>query len=254
MQPSKLALFLVALCSIINSSAIPEQNGATTNSLTSCQQFKEEDAVCPTWFLPKCDNGSLICECNDKHVELGRTVVKCPSTNKISPFHSLTEDNKNHFNISILAAYCLSFNTETKETLLAICPYNDQSSGLDSFYVTFPSNISDLNNFMCSPSNRKGEFCQRCIEGFGPSIYSLNYNCISIKNHPFLWFRFLASVVLTHVIILVAILICNLHATRGPLNAYICICQIISGVIVIESNILLCSMCTLKKAHHLWRS
>ena len=39
-----------------------------------------------------------------------------------------------------------------------------------------PENISELNNYMCGPLNRKGYLCSDCIDGFGPSM--------SLIEHP----------------------------------------------------------------------
>jgi hypothetical protein len=46
--------------------------------------------------------------------------------------------------------------------------YNITSAG----EVLLPRNISTLNEYMCTPLNRKGYMCSECIEGFGPSMMS----------------------------------------------------------------------------------
>ena len=40
-------------------------------------------------------------------------------------------------------------------------------------FISLPDNVSELNDYMCGPMNRKGFVCSECIEGFGPSFTSL---------------------------------------------------------------------------------
>ena len=42
-------------------------------------------------------------------------------------------------------------------------------------YYVLPDNISDLNDFMCRPLNRKGYLCSDCIDGFAPSVSMLQH-------------------------------------------------------------------------------
>ena len=48
-------------------------------------------------------------------------------------------------------------------------------------YHVLPDNISDLNDFMCRPLNRKSYLCSDCIDGFAPSI--------SMLQHPNQYYR-----------------------------------------------------------------
>ncbi len=43
---------------------------------------------------------------------------------------------------------------------------------VSGMYIQLPNNISELNDFMCGPVNRKGRVCNECIDGFAPSVIS----------------------------------------------------------------------------------
>ena len=43
--------------------------------------------------------------------------------------------------------------------------------------LQLPQNLSQLNDRMCSPMNRKGLVCSECADGFGPSVTSFGYRC-----------------------------------------------------------------------------
>ena len=40
-------------------------------------------------------------------------------------------------------------------------------------YIILPSNVSDLNDYMCGSVNRKGLMCSQCADGFGLTLFSI---------------------------------------------------------------------------------
>ena len=75
--------------------------------------------------------------------------------------------------------YCA---TETNGNIYPTkCPYFQFNGHIVSKqeieYIRLPDNISELNDYMCGPMNRKGLLCKDCIDGFGPSVTSLGYQC-----------------------------------------------------------------------------
>ena len=51
--------------------------------------------------------------------------------------------------------------------------------------VILPCNISDLNDFMCASTNREGQLCGRCREGFAFWIHNVIYSLCGIWNLDF---------------------------------------------------------------------
>ena len=39
-------------------------------------------------------------------------------------------------------------------------------------FISLPENVSELNDYMCGPMNRKGLVCSECIDGFGPCHFA----------------------------------------------------------------------------------
>ena len=58
--------------------------------------------------------------------------------------------------------------TKNFRLLLRTQGYNFTKSG----QILLPKHISRLNDYMCTPLNRKGYLCSECAEGFGPSMIS----------------------------------------------------------------------------------
>jgi hypothetical protein len=52
--------------------------------------------------------------------------------------------------------------------------------------MVLPRNLSQLNDYMCSPLNRKGHLCSECADGFGPSVTSYGYTCVNCTGA---WYR-----------------------------------------------------------------
>lgn len=44
-------------------------------------------------------------------------------------------------------------------------------------YIRLPSNVSDLNGYMCGPMNSKGLLCSQCEDGFGLAVFSIGHTC-----------------------------------------------------------------------------
>ena len=79
----------------------------------------------------------------------------------------------------------------TAEILDGFCATSTEQEGL--YYVGYyplrytentdrvlsdmPSDPNILNDTMCGPYNRTGLLCGRCIDGYGPAVYSLDMNC-----------------------------------------------------------------------------
>ena len=83
--------------------------------------------------------------------------------------------------------YCITYNKETETVSLSKCPtvtyitshhYNMTRTG----YILLPRNLSQLNDYMCGPLNRKGLVCSECADGFGPSVTSFGYECANCTN------------------------------------------------------------------------
>ena len=75
--------------------------------------------------------------------------------------------------------YCATYNDDTNLLSITNCPhyqpngYNLSPSG----QIVLPRNLSQLNDYMCGPLNRKGFVCSECADGFGPSVTSFGYKC-----------------------------------------------------------------------------
>ena len=192
--------------------------------------------VCPTWFTPEVENDNIWCVCNQNTVH-GGTVIRCPKKSRICLTCEGQEVlNRDDLNISILSAFCMTHNFITQQTLLATCPYNNHLFNSSDFFVTLPSNLSDLNGFMCDNLARQGDLCNSCDNNTGPNILGRSGKCLRVDHSILNWFFFLSLEFVPPTVIFFLILCCKFRATTGPLNAFIFFCQMFYTLLSLQSN------------------
>ena len=124
--------------------------------------------------------------------------------------------------------YCATFNEEIKLLSIFNCPYFQ----LDKYYgshimLQLPQNLSQLNDYMCSPLNRKGYLCSECADGFGPSVTSFGYRCANCTDtlYGVPLFLFLEFVPIT--VFYIICLAFQISVTSAPMPCFIMYAQII---------------------------
>ena len=166
----------------------------------------EYDIYCPPWV--NYNASTKQCTCN----KYASYEVKC----------------KDHQHAEMALGWCTTF-TESR-TLKIRCPYfQDRGhNATPDGYFTLPNNISELNDYMCGPMNRKGQVCMDCIDGFGPSYTSLGYECSNCTGH---WYRmplYLLVELVPNTIFYLIILTFQISLTCAPMTGFIWYSQIVS--------------------------
>ena len=107
-----------------------------------------------------------------------------------------------------------------------------KSASLPNF-IELPSNISELNDYMCGSANRKGFLCSECIDGFGPSATSPKFKCSNCSN-TFARYSvviYLLSELVPVVIFYFIVLFFPINLTSVPMVSFVLYCQIVHNVI-----------------------
>ena len=140
----------------------------------------------------------------------------------------------NHSTPLLTIGNCITYNDKTKSLSIFKCPYfqincyNATNYGSKNHYVIhLPLNVSQLNDHMCGPMNRKGLVCSECADGFGPSVTSFEYKCANCNEMRYAvpLFLFLEFAPLT--IFYVICLVFQISVTSAPMPCYIMYAQII---------------------------
>ena len=120
--------------------------------------------------------------------------------------------------------YCATYQ-KGEGVYISRCPYYQLKGHTVSIsepgYIELPYNISELNDYMCGPMNREGFLCKDCIDGFGPSITSVGYQC---SNCTDAWYGvplFLIVKFVPMTLFYISILLFKIHLVSPPMTFYI---------------------------------
>ena len=127
------------------------------------------------------------------------------------------------------AGRCATYSGDTKLVSILNCPYfqpdghNFTAEGL----LLLPRNLSQLNDYMCGPLNRKGLVCSECADGFGPSGTPFGYRCVNCTDARYgvPLFLFLEFVPITAFYVIV--LAFQISTTSAPMPCFIFCSQFI---------------------------
>jgi hypothetical protein len=110
---------------------------------------------------------------------------------------------------------------------LGTCPYHGfpiSTREGDYWYTPLPDNVSELNDYMCGPLNRKGRLCSECKDGYGLGTTSLGFQYFECSKCAGAWygvplFLFLEMFPLT--VLYLVILLFQVNITSGSITCFI---------------------------------
>ena len=133
----------------------------------------------------------------------------------------------------LIIGYCATYNEETRLLSITNCPYFQQNGYNINItipgYIKLPRNLSQLNDYMCGPLNRKGVVCSECADGFGPSVTSFGYECANCTN---VWYGvplFLVVEFVPITLFYLIILVFQISVTSAPMPCFVMYAQ---GVVI----------------------
>ena len=126
--------------------------------------------------------------------------------------------------------YCATYS-ESNSLSIAKCPYYEWSkyNVTTPGYISLPVLLTELNNYMCGPLNRKGLVCSECAKNFGPSVnsYGPTYKCANCTNA---WYHILLVVFAQFVpttLLFFIILMFKIRVISPPMPCFIMYAQIV---------------------------
>ena len=188
--------------------------------------------TCPPWYyVPQ--NKKSKCSCNLDHDPKGIVYE-----NKL--LRCLHNKDLIHMSPSVLLqiGFCMTFDSECNETLLVNCPYDTvRGHELHKFYVIINSTVSNLTHFTCSPLNRQEENCQKCIDNFGPSPYTLDLSCFNCSASYHGWMLYFTFEFLPLTVFFIVITVLQIRPAQGYLNSFILFSQLIVATLSFSSQV-----------------
>ena len=117
---------------------------------------------------------------------------------------------------------CATYNEDKEVLSVFSCPEVQPNVVVGGYmYVKLPSNLSQLNDSICGPLNRKGHMCSECADGFGLSVTSSRYICVKCTDA---WYRvplFLIFEFAPVTIFYLIVLVFHIRITSAPMPCFI---------------------------------
>ena len=175
-----------------------------------------QDDRCPPWFYY--DNATKQCEClNSFFKSLRPVLVTCAYERNLLDYN-----------------YCMTYDEKTSAISVSYCTYCTYDHNIsEPGFINLPSNISELNDYMCGQMNRKGILCSECIDGYGPSVTSIKFRCSDCSNAwygvPLYLLLELVPVTLFYLIVLLF----QFDLTSAPMTSFI----FYSNIVIVAINL-----------------
>ena len=194
--------------------AEPMDTSNTTTVIPTTMSFIQ-DSQCPLFYY---DSENNRCECLSSTFNIFEDIVLCVNHNR----------GQLSFN------FCMTYDEETNTVSASFCAYFVLGSHniSEPGFISLPENVSELNDYMCGPMNRKGLVCSECIDGYGPSITSTNLRCSDCSN---VWYGvplYLLLELVPVTVFYLIVVIFQINLTSAPMPSFI----FYSNIILINLN------------------
>ena len=165
--------------------------------------------------------GSKLSPQTERKCQVWYEFMKCKNTSTLLRVgHCMTRDTSGY----TYAMECFYFQQGRHEIDVA-----------EQDYIDLPHNVSELNDHMCRPMNRKGFLCKDCIDGFGPSLTSVGYQCCNCSVAGYGILLYLLQQFLPTTLLYMIILIFRINLTSAPVIGFTMYSQIRTMHILFQS-------------------
>ena len=188
-----------------------------TDSTSTCAEIAALNAYqCPTWFVPRMQNGTITCHCGPGDV-----------------YDRVCNASTNQTKLSV--GRCITFNSSTNMTYFGWCPYNtdlyDKPQIMHDVYTALPQNINHLNDFMCGGLNRTGLLCSQCQDGLGPAVLSYRWECLVCLDSRYGWLLYISLTMLPTTLLCIVIIVFRFDATSASINIFLVFCHVFVNIV-----------------------
>ena len=135
--------------------------------------------------------------------------------------------NQENQQSSLKPASCVFYDSDSDEVVAASCPFLFPKHMLENGAIPLPTNVSELNAFVCGNLRREveGPLCGKCTKGTGPSIYSTGNECVRCSPVNVVYYLLLQYLPTT--LLVLAIIVFRLNVTAAPMAHYVLFCNTI---------------------------
>ena len=136
--------------------------------------------------------------------------------------------NQQEKTVEIVHGYCVTYSGQEGLFYAGPCPFTPTKNSINRRFSELPGDPDLLNDAMCGPYNRNGLLCGRCIDGYGPAVFSFDWKCADCSEHStgYAIVLYLSLKLIPITLFFMCVLFFRLDITAGPLLGYVLFCQV----------------------------
>ena len=107
--------------------------------------------------------------------------------------------------------------------------YNVTTLENRSVVVLLPNNLSEVNDYMCRPFNRRGYMCSECMHGYGPSMIprQLSDTCYACDDNWSGVVKYLSWTFIPITVFYLIVTVLRLKFASAPMTCFVMYCQLV---------------------------
>ena len=143
--------------------------------------------------------------------------------------------------IYIKQGTCLTWNNATSSAEAHRCLFTIWSDYTcvmhDSYRIPATAHGEKLNYLTCSDYNRQGRYCRKCVDGYGPALFSDVATCADCSKHRHLWILNLMFQLFMVTILCLLLVLFQIKGASSPFNVIITYAQLAVLVLKVAGNV-----------------
>ena len=210
----RLAISVVLVSSMIWPSLGSSQTTSERSDKTTSFQIWQPQRQAKWFCFRKSNFTNNTIDCCQFHT------IKCLENGPALPYGYCATYSEDNYTQSLTVVRCLYLQSTTVH-------YN-KTTYQNGEFILLPHSLSELNDYMCGPLNRKGTVCSQCATGYGPSVISDRYECAKCTH---VWIGVLLYILIefTPITVLYFVtLVFRISVTTPPMPCFIFYAQIVS--------------------------
>ena len=179
-----------------------------------------QEGDCPPWF-------EMV---NTTWTSTNVTYCACSST-----FSEYIECDQKQQQSSLTLGSCVFYDSGADDVMAARCNFVFPKLMIKNNVIPLPHEVGELNTTICGNLSRavEGPFCGKCVNGTGPSLYSIGNECVPCRPVNVLYYLLLQYLPTTVIVLMVVIF--RLNVTSAPMAHYVLFCNMV--VLYLKSDI-----------------
>ena len=211
---ARLAISVVLVTSMIWPSLSALQTAREQSDKTTSIQSWQPPRQAKWFCFTKSNFTNNTIDCCQFHT------IKCLENGPALPYGYCATYSEDNYTQSLTVVRCLYLQSTTVH-------YN-KTTYQNGEFILLPHSLSELNDYMCGPLNRKGTVCSQCATGYGPSVISARYECAKCTH---MWIGVLLYILIEFTpitLLYIVTLVFRISVTTPPMPCFILYAQMVS--------------------------